>query len=67
VVQVYPSQANFILARVRDRDAFAARAYRHGILIRSFAGDPMLVDCVRITVGRPEDNSRLLDALARGK
>jgi len=63
VLEVYPSQANFILIRVRDRDGFAAAARRGGVLVRTFSGDPALRDCVRITIGRPEDNSLLLAAL----
>jgi len=64
VSSVYPSQANFVLARLTDKDAFVEAAYRSGILVRSFDSDPALTDCVRITVGRPEDNTRLLEAVA---
>jgi len=66
VVEVYPSQSNFVLVRLTDIDAFTDAAYRGGILIRSFASDPALTDCVRITVGRPDDNARLLKAVAAG-
>jgi histidinol-phosphate/aromatic aminotransferase/cobyric acid decarboxylase-like protein len=34
------------------------------VLVRAFNGDPALKDCVRITVGRPEDNARLLEGIA---
>ena len=63
VVEVVPSQANFLLVRVRDRAAFTQQAHAGGVLVRSFAGEPTLVDCVRITIGRPEDNDKLLVAL----
>jgi histidinol-phosphate aminotransferase len=59
-----PSQANFVLCRFEGRsgrqvaEALAAR----GILVRSFS-DASLVDAVRITIGRPEQNEMLLDAL----
>lgn len=67
VLAVYPSQANFVLIRVADGPAFVDRARRGGVLVRSFSGDSALTDCVRITVGLPEDNARLLDCLrARG-
>jgi histidinol-phosphate aminotransferase len=66
VVEVYPSQANFVLIRVRDRGAFCAAARRGGILVRSFSGEPTLADCVRITVGLPEDNARLIAAVTEG-
>jgi histidinol-phosphate aminotransferase len=64
VIEVYPSQANFVLVRLRDRDGFVDAARRGGVLVRTFAGEPSLADCVRITVGLPEDNTRLLDAVA---
>jgi len=59
-----PSQANFVLCRIRGHssqevvDALAQR----GILIRGFS-DPRMAGYVRIGVGRPEYNERLLAAL----
>jgi histidinol-phosphate aminotransferase len=63
-VTVFPSQANFLLVRVPD----AARAYeglrRQGVLVRNFHGaHPRLAQCLRITVGTPEENRILLRAL----
>jgi histidinol-phosphate aminotransferase len=63
VVQVYPSDANFVLVRTRDGQAFRDTARRAGILVRTFE-DPLLKNCVRITVGRPADNDLLLQAVA---
>jgi len=63
VVQVYPSDANFILVRTRDGQAFREAARRADILVRTF-DDPLLADCVRITVGRPADNDLLLQAVS---
>jgi histidinol-phosphate aminotransferase len=63
VIEVVPSQANFVLARVTDADAFDRRARDGGVLIRRFGGEPVLADCVRITVGRREDNDLLLAAV----
>lgn len=64
VVTVYASDANFVLVRTRDGQRFKDAAHRAGILVRTFAGEEALADCVRITVGRPDDNDRLLQALA---
>jgi len=61
----YPSQANFILCRVTGVDAAALKnelAVRYGILVRYF-NSPGLQDHIRISVGRPEDTDRLLEAL----
>jgi histidinol-phosphate aminotransferase len=63
VRKVYPSDANFIMVRARDGQEFRETARRAGILVRTF-DDPLLADCVRITVGRPADNDLLLSALS---
>jgi histidinol-phosphate aminotransferase len=63
VVHVYPSDANFVLVRTRDGRAFREAARRADILVRTF-DDPLLADCVRITVGRPADNDLLLQAVS---
>jgi len=63
-VTVYPSEANFFLLRVPD----AGRAYeglrRQAVLVRNLHGaHPLLANCLRITVGTPEENRILLTAL----
>jgi len=63
VRKVYPSDANFIMVKTHDGAGFRETARRAGILVRTF-DDPLLVDCVRITVGRPADNDLLLRALS---
>ncbi len=63
VEKVWPSDANFILIQARNGHELVRRARDAGILIRVFDNDPSLANCVRITVGRPEDNDRLLAAL----
>jgi histidinol-phosphate aminotransferase len=63
VLHVYPSDANFIMIRTRDGQEFRETARRAGILVRTF-DDPLLADCVRITIGRPADNDQLLRAVS---
>ena len=63
VRKVYPSDANFVMVKTRDGAAFRDTARRAGVLVRTF-DDPLLADCVRITVGRPADNDLLLRAIA---
>ncbi len=60
----YPSRANFILVRVRDGNAKALKLdlEQRGILVRYF-NKPGLRDCIRISMGKPEQNDLLLDAL----
>jgi len=63
-IQPLPSQANFILCRVRGRSGrqVADRLALQGILVRSYSR-PGLQGCVRITVGRPQQNDKLIEAL----
>jgi len=61
----YPSHANFILSRVNGIDAAQLKAdlaQKHGIFIRYF-NKPGLTDCIRISVGKPEQTDALLNAL----
>ena len=59
------SQSNFILCRVIGRDARQLKLAleQHGVLVRHFA-KPGVENCVRVSVGRPEDTDRLITALA---
>jgi len=63
-VTVFPSQANFFLARfaaggTRVWEALGAR----GILVRHYPGEAALADCLRLTVGTPAENDLLTTAL----
>jgi histidinol-phosphate aminotransferase len=64
VKKVYPSDANFVLIETRNAARFTETARRAQILVRTFGAEPALANCVRITVGRPEDNDRLLQAVS---
>jgi histidinol-phosphate aminotransferase len=65
VVRVHPSDANFLLVEFRDaRDALEA-GKDVGLLIRDFSSAPGLANCLRISIGTPEQNERLLAALER--
>ena len=64
---VYPSQANFILLRTppgRAGEWFDGLKAR-GVLIKNMHGaHPLLSDCLRPTVGTPEENDAMLAAFA---
>jgi histidinol-phosphate aminotransferase len=63
-VDVFPSEANFVLVRVANADAVHERLKARKILVRNFNGShPLLADCLRLTVGTPGENQLLLDAL----
>ena len=65
-LQPHTSQANFILCDVIDRDAKALKQAleREGILVRHYS-KPGLQNCIRISVGRPDQTDRLIEALHR--
>lgn len=63
VKKVYPSDGNYLLAEFADRDAAFTRLYNEGIVVRK-RSEPRLKNCLRITVGTPEENSLVLRALA---
>ena len=60
-VTVFPSQANFFLVRVPRAERTYEALRRQGVLVRNL--HPGLRDCLRITVGTPDENRILLTAL----
>jgi histidinol-phosphate aminotransferase len=63
-VQAFPSDANMLLVRVPDsRRAFSGMKQR-GVLVKHIAGlHPLLANCLRLTVGAPDENTQMLRAL----
>ena len=65
-ITAYPSAANFILFRTpaAQADAIFAALKQHGILIKNLSPQAgLLADCLRVTVGKPEENLAFLTAL----
>lgn len=63
---VWPSRANFLLFRVPAAGAGAVDAglRARGVLVKNLDGSsPALADCLRVTVGAPEENRAFVDAL----
>ena len=60
-VTVFPSHANFFLVRVREAERTDQALRRQGVLVKNL--HPGLRNCLRITVGTPEENRILLTAL----
>jgi histidinol-phosphate aminotransferase len=60
----FPTQANFVLCDVIGRECKTVKLAleRKGILVRHYS-KPRLENCIRISVGRPEQTERLLAAL----
>ncbi|HVC31017.1 MAG TPA: histidinol-phosphate transaminase [Steroidobacteraceae bacterium] len=62
ITRVWPSDANFVLAQFDDAGAALARGREAGLLVRDARGYPGLGSALRITIGTPEQNGRLLEA-----
>lgn len=64
-VERFASAANFILVRLPDGPGAFEALRQRGILVRTFHGShPLLANCLRLTVGTPDENTRMLEALA---
>ncbi|GHV50891.1 histidinol-phosphate aminotransferase [Bacteroidia bacterium] len=64
VEKVYPSDTNFLLVKVKDANALYNYLLEKKIVVRNRHTLPLCENCLRITVGAPEENSRLLHALS---
>jgi histidinol-phosphate aminotransferase len=63
-VKVYPSEANFLLFRVANATAVFNGLKQRGVLIKNLdGGHPLLQDCLRVTVGTPDENERFMITL----
>lgn len=64
-VEVFPSEANFVLFRVAHASAmWRDLLHRHSVLVRDLTRTPGLEDCLRVTVGSEEEIRRFLDGVA---
>lgn len=60
---VYPSDANFFLARVDHADEIYHYLVQRGIIVRNRSKVELCNDCLRVTIGTKDENSALLAAL----
>jgi histidinol-phosphate aminotransferase len=64
VERVFASRANFLLVRVADSAATHAGLRERGVLVKDVGRmHPLLVGCLRLTVGTPAENAAMIDAL----
>lgn len=63
VEKVYPSNANFILFKIRDAENVYQKLAEKGIIVRYRGNEPGCENCLRITVGMPDENLRFLKTL----
>lgn len=61
VIKIYPSDANFLLVEVKDAHLVYNKLVEKNIIIRN--RDSVIKNCVRITIGTPEENNQLINEL----
>lgn len=64
-VKVYPTDANFFLAKMIDATKIYNYLVKNGIIVRNRTNIMLCNDCLRITIGTKSENSELLGALRR--
>lgn len=62
--EIFPSAANFLLVRFADGKKTYRYLREHGVIVRDFSARPRLENCLRITVGTPDENTRLIALLS---
>ncbi len=65
VQRVYPSDANFLLTRFDDADAVYDYLIADGIIVRNRNRVKGCEGCLRLTIGLPEENDKLIKSLKR--
>ena len=67
VVEIYPSDANFLLVKMNSARQVYEYLSDRGIIVRDRSRVILCDDCLRITVGTPDENRLLMDTLAQYK
>jgi histidinol-phosphate aminotransferase len=65
VMNVYPSEANFLLVKIKDARKVYESLLAQGIVVRDRSSAPGCSDCLRITVGTKQQNDKLLYTLRK--
>ncbi|MCH5178406.1 MAG: histidinol-phosphate transaminase [Prevotellaceae bacterium] len=65
--QVFPSEANFFLARFKNANSVYDYLVNQGIIVRNRSQVKLCDECLRITIGSPQENTALLSALRQFK
>jgi histidinol-phosphate aminotransferase len=63
VERVYPSNANFLLFKIENAKTVYQKLAEKGVIIRYRGNEPLCKDCLRVTIGMPDENVRFLKTL----
>ena len=61
IQKIYPSDTNFILVKVENADNLYSTLIQYGIVVRN--RNQQILNCIRITIGTPEENTSLINIL----
>lgn len=64
---VYPSDANFLLAKMKNARKIYEQLCKKGIIVRDRSKLVLCDDCLRITIGTPEENIQIIEELSKYK
>jgi histidinol-phosphate aminotransferase len=64
VQHVFPSDANFLLVKVNEARKMYLSLQQQGIIVRDRSNVILCDDCLRITIGTPEENIKLIKAIS---
>ena len=62
---VYPSAGNYLLVRFTEAQAAFDALLAAGVVVRDQRAAPQLGDALRISIGTPDENARVVAALSR--
>lgn len=65
IFKIYPSDTNFVLAKVDDATKRYDQLIEKGIVVRNRTTQPGCANCLRFTVGTPEENEKLISILKK--
>ena len=63
VHHIYPSDANFLLVKINNASSIYDQLVKRSIIVRNRANITLCENCLRISIGTPKENEKLLSAL----
>ena len=63
IEKVYPSDANFLLFKIQNAKEIYQKLADRGVIVRYRGNEPLCEDCLRVTIGMPDENVRFLKTL----
>jgi histidinol-phosphate aminotransferase len=63
VEKVYPSDANFLLFKIKNAKEVYQKLAERGVIVRYRGNEPHCENCLRVTIGMPDENIRFLKTL----